>query len=159
MTKTFSNTIWNCITPVTTPSTHSFSCLIEGQCGVGLNLAWQRWRPPKTSLWARQPWIPGCYPYCRRKWCDGGGKGVERVENKAINVIGCLDRGQSEDRRREGRKNRKRGRERLSSSLLSALWRGQEDAKSVGRLCTGSQHVCEDPSVYLSVPICPLVPC
>lgn len=30
------------------------------------------------------------------------GKGVERVENKAINVIGCLDRGQSEDRRRAG---------------------------------------------------------
>lgn len=28
-------------------------------------------------------------------------KGVERVENKAINVIGCLDRGQNEDRRRE----------------------------------------------------------
>lgn len=74
------------------------------------------------------------------------GKGAERVENKAINVIGCLDRGQSEDRRREGgeeRKNRKRGRAGggLSSSLLSALWRGQEDAKSVRCLSTGSQHV------------------
>lgn len=35
-------------------------------------------------------------------------EGVERVENKAINVIGCLDRGQGEDRRREGKKNKKR---------------------------------------------------
>ena len=86
-------------------------------------------------------------------------RGVERVENKAINVIGCLDRGQREDRRREGRKNRKRGGKRLSSSLLSALWRGQEDAKSAGCLCAGSQQVCEDPSVHLSVPICPPVPC
>lgn len=31
---------------------------------------------------------------------------------------------------------------------------GQEDAKSVGRLSTGSQHVCGYPSVYLSVQIC-----
>ena len=69
-------------------------------------------------------------------------RGVERVENKAINVIGCLDRGQSEDRRREGRKNTK-GVGEMSSSLLSALWRGQEDAKSVWRLCSDSQRVCE----------------
>lgn len=84
-------------------------------------------------------------------------KEVEGVENKAINVIGCLDRGQREDRRSErgGRDGgTDRGRGRLSSSLLSALWRGQEDAKSVGCLSTGSQRVCEYPSVYLSVPIC-----
>lgn len=30
----------------------------------------------------------------------GWGVAVERLENKAINVIGCLDRGQSKDRRR-----------------------------------------------------------
>lgn len=38
-------------------------------------------------------------------------KGVERVENKAINVIGCLDRGQREDRRREGKREGEGGSE------------------------------------------------
>lgn len=45
------------------------------------------------------------------------------------------------------------GRGRLSSSLLSALWRGQENARSVGPQSAGSQHVWARPSVYLSVQI------
>lgn len=64
---------------------------------VGLSLAQLHWLTPKTSFWTCQSWIPGCYPHGRRKcWWRKG------VENKAINVIGCLDRGQREDRRREG---------------------------------------------------------
>lgn len=64
------------VSPVTATSTESFSPLIEGQCEVGLNLAEQRWPFPKTSLWARRPGIPGCYPLCRRKRSDGWREGV-----------------------------------------------------------------------------------
>ena len=35
-------------------------------------------------------------------------KGVERVENKAINVIGCLDRGQRGERDTETERHRDR---------------------------------------------------
>lgn len=57
-------------------------------------------------LRAGRAWIPGRRPHTAggsdtAVELEGGwGVAVERLENKAINVIGCLDRGQSKDRRR-----------------------------------------------------------
>lgn len=98
------------------------------------------------------------------RWWQGRKKkkekgGVERVENKAINVIGCLDGGQSEDRRREERKNRKTGRGRRWGIVFEPFKRPLEGVTRMPDLwdvsaLTHSMCVCEYPSVYLPVLIC-----
>lgn len=60
------------------------------------------WSPSKTRL--VEPEFLDVDPTLQQEvmlqWSKGVEVGGERLENKAINVIGCLDRGQSENRRR-----------------------------------------------------------
>lgn len=147
------------------PSTHSilFFQLIRASVRLVI-LAWQRWLPPKTSLWACEPWIPGCYPHCRRKWCDGGGGGLEKKAGweswKQSHQCDGLSgrrpkRGQKEGGEEEQKERKGGGDGGLPSRLLSALWRGSWGCQICGASrCWLAACVCEYPSVYLSVPMC-----
>lgn len=73
---------------------------------VGLNLARTCWLASKTSLWGSSS--PGFLDVAHAARGSDAGQSEregERVENKAINVIGRLDGGQSADRRRTRRRS------------------------------------------------------
>ena len=114
------------------------------------------------SLVLVSPPIPGCYPHCRRMWCEGGrgeggGGGVERErkgswKQKPSVVIGCLDRGQSEDRRRAGEGVGGWRTGRGEGEIVLKPFKCPPEGSRGCQVCGASP--CRCPSVYLSLPIC-----